>query len=64
MELSNARNVAVKILKLQEAELKLKRMGIDLELIIIMLKQKGECPTEQEIKEGFKIGIIEGQISL
>ena len=51
-------------LKLQEAELKLKRMGIDLELIIIMIKQKGECPTEQEIKEGFKIGVIEGQISI
>ena len=51
-------------LKLQEAELKLKRMGIDLELLIIMIKQKGECPTEQEIKEGFKIGVIEGQISL
>ena len=50
-------------LKLQEAELKLKRMSIDLELLIIMMKQKGECPTEQEIKEGFKIGIIEGQIS-
>ncbi|MCZ2396141.1 MAG: hypothetical protein LC100_06305 [Chitinophagales bacterium] len=51
-------------LKLQEAELKLKRMSIDLELLIIMMKQKGECPTEQEIKEGFKIGVIEGQISL
>ena len=55
---------AISELKLQEAELKLKRMGIDLELLIIMMKQKGECPTEQEIKEGFKIGIIEGQISL
>ena len=55
---------AISELKLQEAELKLKRMGIDLELIIIMMKQKGECPTEQEIKEGFKIGVIEGQISL
>lgn len=55
---------AISELKLQEAELKLKRMGIDLELIIIMMKQKGECPTEQEIKEGFKIGSIEGQISL
>ena len=51
-------------LKLQEAELKFKRMGIDLELLIIMMKQKGECPTEQEIKEGFRIGAIEGQISL
>lgn len=51
-------------LKLQEAELKLKRMGIDLELLIVIMKQKGECPTEQEIKEGFKIGVIEGQISL
>ena len=51
-------------LKLQEAELKLRRMGIDLELLIIMIKQKGECPTEQEIEEGFKIGVIEGQISL
>ena len=51
-------------LKLQEAELKLKRMSIDLELLIIMIKQKGECPTEQEIKEGFKIGVMEGQISL
>lgn len=51
-------------LKLQEAELKFKRMSIDLELLIIMMKQKGECPTEQEIKEGFKIGVIEGQISL
>ena len=55
---------AISELKLQEAELKLKRMSIDLELIIIMMKQKGECPTEQEIKEGFKIGVIEGQISL
>lgn len=55
---------AISELKLQEAELKLKRMGIDLELLIIMMKQKGECPTEQEIKEGFKIGVIEGQISL
>lgn len=55
---------AISELKLQEAELKLKRMGIDLELLIIMIKQKGECPTEQEIKEGFKVGVIEGQISL
>lgn len=55
---------AISELKLQEAELKLKRMSIDLELLIIMMKQKGECPTEQEIKEGFKIGVIEGQISL
>ena len=55
---------AISELKLQEAELKLKRMGIDLELLIIMMKQKGECPTEQEIKEGFKIGVIEEQISL
>ena len=55
---------AISELKLQEAELKLKRMSIDLELLIIMMKQKGECPTEQETKEGFKIGIIEGQISL
>lgn len=55
---------AISELKLQEAELKFKRMGIDLELLIIMMKQKGECPTEQEIKEGFKIGVIEGQISL
>ena len=54
---------AISELKLQEADLKLKRMGIDLELLIIMMKQKGECPTEQEIKEGFKIGIIEGQIA-
>ena len=51
-------------LKLQEAELKFKRMSIDLELLIVLMKQKGECPTEQEIKEGFKIGVIEGQISL
>ena len=55
---------AISELKLQEAELKLKRMSIDLELLIIRMKQKGECPTEQEIKEGFKIGAIEGQISL
>ena len=55
---------AISELKLQEAELKLKRMSIDLELLIIIMKQKGECPTEQEIKEGFKIGVIEGQISL
>ena len=55
---------AISELKLQEAELKLKRMAIDLELIIILIKQKGECPTEQEIKEGFKIGVIDGQISL
>ena len=55
---------AISELKLQEAELKLKRMSIDLELLIVMMKQKGECPTEQEIKEGFKIGLIEGQISL
>ncbi len=55
---------AISELKLQEAELKLKRMSIDLELLIIMMKQKGECPTEQEIKEGFKISVIEGQISL
>ena len=55
---------AISELKLQEAELKFKRMSIDLELLIIMMKQKGECPTEQEIKEGFKIGVIEGQISL
>ena len=39
-------------------------MAIDLELIIIMIKQKGECPTEQEIKEGFKIGVLDGQVSL
>ena len=39
---------AISELKLQEAELKLKRMCIDLELLIIMIKQKGECPTEQE----------------
>ena len=55
---------AISELKLQEADLKLKRMSIDLELLIVMMKQKGECPTEQEIKEGFKIGVIEGQISL
>ena len=55
---------AISELKLQEAEIKFKRMGIDLELLIILMKQKGECPTEQEIKEGFKIGVIEGQISL
>ena len=55
---------AISELKLQEAELKLKRMGIDLELLIVIMKQKGECPTEQEIKEGFKTGVIEGQISL
>lgn len=55
---------AISELKLQEAELKLKRMSIDLELLIIMMKQKGECPTEQEIKEGFKIGVLDGQVSL
>lgn len=55
---------AISELKLQEAELKLKRMGIDLELLIVMLKQKGACPTEQEIKKGFKIGALEGQVSL
>lgn len=55
---------AIHELKLQEAELKFKRISIDLELLIVMLKQKGECPTEQEIKEGFKIGVLEGQISL
>ena len=55
---------AISELKLQEAELKLKRMAIDLELVIILIKQKGECPTEQEIKEGFKIGVLDGQVSL
>lgn len=55
---------AISELKLQEAELKFKRMSIDLELLIIMMKQKGECPTEQEIKEGFKIGVLDGQVSL
>lgn len=55
---------AISELKLQEAELKFKRISIDLELLIVMLKQKGECPTEKEIKEGFKIGVLDGQVSL
>ena len=59
-----ATNKEIAELKLQEAELKLKRMAIDMELIIVMLKQKGVKPSRKEIKEGFEIGVLEGRISL
>ena len=55
---------AVSELKLQEIELKLRLKAIEMEIILNQLKQKGVDPIADEIKNGFKIGIIEGQVEL
>ena len=55
---------AVSELKLQEIELKLRLKAIEMEIILNQLKQKGVEPIADEIKNGFKIGVIEGQVEL
>ena len=58
---------AVSELSFAEAELKLKRFIINLELIRIEIEKKGYVPTDNEITQGFDLSgdeVLENQIKL